>query len=231
MSPQHACAVFADEAIALLREHQTEPFFCYVPFDGSARSAHRAGQIFRSATIQPRFRCRQISCRSIRGTTAEMHESRRDTAAVAAQARAVRAMIAEYYRYISYLDAQIGRVLDALDASPHAKNTIVVFAADSRRGARQSRADRQTERLRAFDARAARSSRARHSGERTTDAMCYLFDVLPTLGELCGVAGAERPAKGSTSAPTLRRSRKTRATAMMFAYRDVQRGCAMSGGS
>ena len=40
-------------------------------------------------------------------------------------------MIAEYYRYISYLDAQIGRVLDALEASPYAKNTIVVFSADS----------------------------------------------------------------------------------------------------
>ena len=40
-------------------------------------------------------------------------------------------MIAEYYRYISYLDSQIGRVLDALDASPFAKDTIVVFTADS----------------------------------------------------------------------------------------------------
>ena len=43
----------------------------------------------------------------------------------------VREMNAEYYRYISYLDSQIGRILDALDASPHAKNTIVVFSADS----------------------------------------------------------------------------------------------------
>jgi arylsulfatase A-like enzyme len=40
-------------------------------------------------------------------------------------------MLAEYYRYISYLDFLIGRVLDTLDASPHSKNTYVIFAADS----------------------------------------------------------------------------------------------------
>ena len=40
-------------------------------------------------------------------------------------------MIADYYRYISYLDMLIGGVLDAFHASPYAKNTIVVFSADS----------------------------------------------------------------------------------------------------
>jgi len=43
----------------------------------------------------------------------------------------VRELLADYYRYISYLDVQVGRVLDALEASPHANYTIVVFSADS----------------------------------------------------------------------------------------------------
>ena len=30
---QHACAVFADEAVRFLKEHQGGPVFCYVPFD------------------------------------------------------------------------------------------------------------------------------------------------------------------------------------------------------
>ena len=100
-------------------------------------------------------------------------------------------MTAEYYRYISYLDAQIGRVLDALDASPHAKNTHHRLRRRLRRGPRQPRTHRQTEPLRALDARAARSSPGpgiRGRPDRT-DAMCYLFDVMPTLGKLCGVAG------------------------------------------
>jgi arylsulfatase A-like enzyme len=32
---------------------------------------------------------------------------------------------------VSYVDEQIGRVLDALEASPHARNTILVFASDN----------------------------------------------------------------------------------------------------
>src|SRR5690606_646761 len=42
----------------------------------------------------------------------------------------IREQLAEYYGLISHLDAQIGRVLEALAASPHATNTIIVFAAD-----------------------------------------------------------------------------------------------------
>ena len=42
----------------------------------------------------------------------------------------IRDQIAEYYGLISHLDGQIGRVLDALQASDHADNTIVVYAAD-----------------------------------------------------------------------------------------------------
>ena len=40
------------------------------------------------------------------------------------QPAAVQQMLADYYRYISFLDQQIGRVLDAVDASPEAANTF-----------------------------------------------------------------------------------------------------------
>lgn len=35
-----------------------------------------------------------------------------------------------YYRHVEMVDAQIGRVLDALEDSPHADNTVVVFTSD-----------------------------------------------------------------------------------------------------
>ena len=96
-------------------------------------------------------------------------------------------MIAEYYRYISYLDTQIGRVLDALEASPHAKNTIVVFAADSG-VARGSHGLIGKQNLYEHSLRVPLiiAGPGIPAG-RTTDAMCYLYDVLPTLGALCGV--------------------------------------------
>jgi iduronate 2-sulfatase len=41
-----------------------------------------------------------------------------------------RSLIHGYYAAVSYMDAQLGRVLDTLDASPHAKNTIIVLWGD-----------------------------------------------------------------------------------------------------
>lgn len=43
----------------------------------------------------------------------------------------VRTHLQEYYAIITHLDAQIGRILEALDRSGQARNTIVVFAADN----------------------------------------------------------------------------------------------------
>jgi choline-sulfatase len=43
---------------------------------------------------------------------------------------AVQVHRAEYYAHITYMDAQIGKILDALEASGHAQNTYVIFTAD-----------------------------------------------------------------------------------------------------
>src|SRR6516165_9911235 len=98
-------------------------------------------------------------------------------------------MIAEYYRYISYLDMQVGRILDALDASPHAKNTIVVYAADSgvARGS-HGLIGKQNVYEHSLRVPLLVSGPGVPAGKRS-DAMVYLFDVLPTLGVQCGVKG------------------------------------------
>jgi arylsulfatase A-like enzyme len=44
---------------------------------------------------------------------------------------AVRKELAAYYASITHLDAQIGRILDALEQSGQADNTIVIFAGDN----------------------------------------------------------------------------------------------------
>jgi arylsulfatase A-like enzyme len=55
-----------------------------------------------------------------------------------------------------------------------------------------------------------------------TDAMCYLFDVLPTLGALCGVAGP-KTSEGIDLTATLRNPATPARRSMLFAYRNVQR--------
>jgi choline-sulfatase len=42
----------------------------------------------------------------------------------------IQAHLQEYYAILTHLDAQIGRVLDALDSSGQADNTVVVFTSD-----------------------------------------------------------------------------------------------------
>ncbi|HQR42498.1 MAG TPA: sulfatase-like hydrolase/transferase, partial [Gemmatales bacterium] len=134
----------------------------------------------------------------------------------------VRQMNAEYYRYISHLDAQIGRILDALEASPHAKNTIIVFAADSG-VARGSHGLIGKQNLYEHSIRVPLIMAGPGiPADLRTDAMCYLFDVMPTLGKLCGV-NAPPTSQGIEFTWCLRDVTRPARSEMMFAYRNVQR--------
>jgi arylsulfatase A-like enzyme len=163
VDPRHACAAFADEAIAFLGERHERPFLCYLPFD-APHDPHIV-----PADFPVRYAPEDIP---LPANFLPQHPWNNGEMTVRDEAllpwprseAAIRAMLAEYYRYISYLDAQIGRVLDALERSPHAANTYVVFAADLRRGARQPWADWQTEPLRALGACAADRGWARRAG-------------------------------------------------------------------
>ncbi len=184
---QHACAMFADEAIRFLREHKEGPIFCYVAFDGPHDPhivpddfplKYDADKIPLPANFLPQhpFDNGDMSVRD------EMLLPHPRTPAD------VRQMNADYYRYISYLDMQIGRILDALAASPDAGNTIVVFSADSG-VARGSHGLIGKQNLYEYD-----SVRVPLivvgpgiPANQTTDALCYLYDVLPTLGAQCHV--------------------------------------------
>lgn len=221
LSPRHACAVFADEAIAFLRETQTKPFFCYVPFDGP-HDPHIVPDDFpvrydpAKIPLPPNFLPQHPF------DNGEMSNRDESLLPWPRTPDAVRSMLADYYRYVSYLDAQIGRVLDALDASPHAKNTFVVFAADSG-VARGSHGLIGKQNLYEHSLRVPLVIGGPGiAANKTTDAMCYLFDVIPTLGALCGVAGP-KTSEGIDLTPVLRDPSKPARSSMMFAYRNVQR--------
>lgn len=221
LSPQHACAAFADETIAFIREAHTKPFFAYLPFDGP-HDPHIVPPDF-PITYDPAKIPLPPNFAPVHPWD-NGHMNNRDETLLPwpRPPEAIRTMLAEYYRYITYLDAQIGRVLDALDASPHAKNTYVVFAADS--GV-----------ARGSHGLIGKQNMYEHSlrvpliiagpgiaPNRTTDAMCYLFDVIPTLGALCGVTGPAT-SEGRDLTPTLRNPATPARTELMFAFRHVQR--------
>ncbi len=222
LSPKHACEVFADEAIRFLKEHKGGPFFAYIPFD-APHDPHITPPDFAvkydpaQIPLPPSFLPQHPFDNGDMTTRDEKLLPWPRTP------EQVRGMIADYYRYISYLDSQIGRVLDALAASPYAKNTIVVFSADSG-VARGSHGLIGKQNLYEFDSVRVPlliSGPGIPAGQRT-DAMCYLFDVLPTLGKLCGVSGPST-SDGIEFSATLRDPAKPARPHLIFAYRNVQR--------
>ena len=221
IGPKHACETFADETIRFIKEHKGGPFFAYLPFD-APHDPH----------IVPADFPIQYDPASIPLPANYLPQHPFDNGEMVIRDEEllpwprpedkVRSMIAEYYRYISYLDAQIGRVLDALEASPYAKNTIVVFSADSgvARGS-HGLIGKQNMYEHSMRVPLIISGPGIPAGKRT-DAMCYLFDVLPTLGKLCGVA--QPPAsQGTEFSATLADPSKPSRDAMMFAYKKVMR--------
>jgi arylsulfatase A-like enzyme len=63
------------------------------------------------------------------------------------------------------------------------------------------------------------------AANRSTEAMCYLFDVLPTLGKWCNVA-APAGSDGREFTAVLRDVTAPARPQLMFAYKNVQRGVA-----
>jgi len=55
-----------------------------------------------------------------------------------------------------------------------------------------------------------------------TNAMCYLFDVMPTLGVLCGVAGA-KSVRASDFSSVIKNPQAAHRDNILLAYRDAQR--------
>lgn len=221
LAPKHACEVFADETIRFLKEHKGGPFFAYVPFD-APHDPHVVPPGFSidydasEIPLPPNFLPQHP------WDNGEMTIRDEHLLPWPRTPEKVRAQIAEYYRYISYLDSLIGRVLDALEASPHAKNTIVVFAADSgvARGS-HGLIGKQNVYEHSMRVPLIIAGPGISAGKRT-DAMCYLFDVLPTLGKLCGVPTPNQTDGFDISGAFSDPAKPTRAH-MIFAYRQVQR--------
>ena len=221
ISPKHACETFADETIAFLRESHAKPFFAYLAFDGP-HDPHIVPDDFPIKYDPEKIPLPANFLPQHPFNNGEMTVRDEQLLPWPRTSADVRAMLADYYRYISYLDLLIGRVLDTLDATPAAKNTFVVFAADSG-VARGSHGLIGKQNLYEHSLRVPLIVAGPGlAANQRTDAMCYLFDVIPTLGALAGVAGPTT-SEGLDLTATLREPKKPARTAMMFAYRDVQR--------
>ena len=114
----------------------------------------------------------------------------------------VRKHLADYYAAIEFVDTQVGRILDALRESGQYDDTLIVFASDHGLAigshglfGKQSLYDHSMH------------SPLIMAGpgipkDKRSDALCYLFDIFPTLGDLAGVPAPEGN-EGLSLAPVL----------------------------
>lgn len=221
IAPKHACEVFADEAIQFIKKQKEKPFFCYVPFD-APHDPHIVPDDFpvhyesEKLPLPPNFVAQHPF------DNGEMTIRDEELLPWPRTPEKVRALNAEYYRYISYLDAQVGRIVDALETSPHAKNTLVIYAADSG-AARGSHGLIGKQNCYEHSMRVPLIiSGPGIAQNRRTDAMCYLFDVLPTLGKLCGIEGP-KTSEGIDFSAVLHDPTKPARSEIFLAYKNVQR--------
>jgi arylsulfatase A-like enzyme len=134
---------------------------------------------------------------------------------------AVRGEIAAYYGMISHLDAQIGRILETLDDTGQRANTLIVFAGDNGLAVGQhGLLGKQSLYEHSVRVPLVLSGPGVPKGKRSA-ALCYLFDLYPTLCDLTGLTPP--PVEGRSLAPVLRGTQRQVRDSVFCAYRDVQR--------
>ena len=220
--PKHLCEQATDEVLAFLRERDpAKPFFAYLAFDGP-HDPHVVPEDYpvkydpATIPLPPNFLPQHPF------NNGEMVIRDEQLLPWPRRPEAIRAMLADYYRYISYLDGQVGRVLDALEASPAGRNTYVVFAADSG-VARGSHGLIGKQNLYEHSLRVPLifTGPGVPAGRRTT-ALCYTFDVMPTLGKLCGVP-APATSEGQELTAVLADPARSARTELVFGYKRIQK--------
>ncbi|MGM0494706.1 MAG: sulfatase-like hydrolase/transferase [Armatimonadota bacterium] len=131
--------------------------------------------------------------------------------------------IAAYYAMITHLDAHIGRVLESLEESGRAEDTIIVFAGDNGLAVGQhGLMGKQNLYDHSIRVPLVVSGPGIPEGERS-DALCYLTDLFSTL---CDVVDLPTPesVEGRSLAPILQGQTDVGGyESLFFAYMDCQR--------
>jgi arylsulfatase A-like enzyme len=214
--------LFADAAIDFLRSHKGDkPFLLYVAFTAPHDPRTPPADVARRydparlplpASFLPRhpFDNGELTVRD------EKLAPWPRTPAV------VRQHLADYYGMITHLDAQVGRILQALEASGRAKDTLIVFAADNGLAVgRHGLMGKQNLYDHSVRVPLVLAGPSVPKGRRS-DALVYLFDLFPTLCDLTGVA-IPKGVEGQSLAPILAGKKAKVRDSVFAAYRDVQR--------
>ncbi len=196
----------AAEAVRVLGEVKAKPFFLAVGFwkpHAPFNAPKKYWDLYDRAKLPPLDARRPTGAPEI-----AFHDSREILGPPDKQQTVSPEQAAEmrhgYFANISYMDAQLGKVLDALEKSGAAERTIITFISDHGYHIGEHRQWGKTSNFE-YDARVPmmiRTPGSAQAGQRT-GSLAELIDLFPTLVELCGLPKPDG-LEGTSLAPVLK---------------------------
>jgi arylsulfatase A-like enzyme len=221
-SEGHSVKIFADTAVDFLKQQKgAQPFLCYVAFN-APHDPRVAPQQFheRYNATKPPAPANFLPQHPFNNGVLTIRDE-----ALAPWPRTpeiVRQHLADYYASIEFLDEQIGRILAALAESGQAERTIVVFSSDHGLAiGSHGLFGKQNLYDHSMRAPLIMSGPGIPRG-KNADALCYLLDIFPTLGELAGIASPDG-SEGRSLAQVIAGNTESPRPALLTAYTDLQR--------
>lgn len=222
LSGKHSVELFADTAVNFLKKQKGEkPFMCYVALN---------------APHDPRLAPKEYHARydaaklPVPANFLPVHPFNNGDLIVRDERLApwprtpdvVRQHLADYYASITFLDAQVGRVLAALKESGQYDNTLIVFTSDHGLAiGSHGLFGKQNLYDHSMHSPLIMAGPGIAAGKQS-DALCYLLDLFPTLGERCAVPTPDG-SEGRSLAPVLAGKQKATRDVIFTAYTRVQR--------
>jgi len=131
--------------------------------------------------------------------------------------------LALYYGMISEVDAQIGRILDALETNGQLENTLVIMAGDNGLAVgSHGLLGKQNLYEHSMRVPLILAGPKIPSNERRSQ-LVYVFDIFPTIAELLNLSLPET-VEGESLVQWLDDSQSSGRASVFYAYRDLQRG-------
>ncbi|NOY37371.1 MAG: sulfatase-like hydrolase/transferase [Chlorobi bacterium] len=215
--------LFAGEAVRFIHEnHQGKPFFLYVAFT-APHDPRMAPAAFTALYPPDKIKIPENFMPGHPFDNGELYIRDEKLAPWPRTPEIIQQNIAAYYAMITHLDKQIGRVLDALEETGDARNTIIVFAGDNGLALGQHGLMGK-QNIYDHSVRVPLIFTGPGIPENTrTDALCYLNDIYPTL---CELAGLPVPAtvEGKSLLPVIEDPAAKVRDEVFLAYRNFQRG-------
>ena len=220
MTARHSSELFANAAVAHIRASKGKPFAMYVAFTAphdprAAPAAYMKSYLPAALPLPENFMPEHPFDNGDMNVRGEQLLPR------PRKPGAIKRELAAYYAMISHLDTQIGGIFKALRDIGAGQNTIVIYAADNGL-ALGSHGLLGKGSLYEHSMRVPLIIAGPGVPAGSSAALCYLYDVYPTLCELVGVS-PPGTVQGKSLLPIVRGEQQSVRDSIFCAYRDVQR--------